>query len=289
MQAVSEGRTISSSNFGVWWLGLLFGVLLSVNAMAGMQLDGHFTQGGMAIGSVPVGSRVWQDGQELELADDGTFVLGFGREAAPHSRIRVQYPDGRSEERTLNIAQRKFRIQRIDGLPKRKVTPRSKEDLEHIRRDRAGVRKARAMKRIATDFRRDFIWPVTGPISGVYGSQRILNGKPRRPHMGVDIARPKGTTVVSPADGVVIFARPDLFFSGGTLIIDHGMQMNTSYLHLSKILVHTGQRVKQGQPIAEVGSTGRATGPHLHWGANVRNVRIDPQLLVPPMPKTAAR
>ncbi len=285
MRAVSEGDADSSSAFAGGWLAWLFGLILSAGAMAAPQLDGHFVQGGMVIGKVPDGSRVWLDEQQVDIAPDGAFVLGFGRDAAPHSTLKVRYPDGHIEQQVLDIAPREFRVQRIDGLPQRKVTPRSREDLARIRRDAAAVRKARSLKRFASDFEQRFIWPVTGPISGVYGSQRILNGKPRRPHMGVDVARPRGTVVVAPADGVVIFAEPDLFYSGGTLIIDHGMQMNTSYLHLSRILVHKGQRVKQGQPIAEIGSTGRATGPHLHWGANVRKVRIDPQLLVPPMPK----
>jgi biotin carboxyl carrier protein len=289
MQAVSKGGASGSSILRHLWYAALAAVLLSAQAQAAVQIEGRFTQGGMAIGSVEPGARVNRDGQPVPVAEDGTFVLGFARDAKPKVRLEVLHADGRKERRTLQIARREFRIQRIDGLPSRKVTPRSKEDIARIRREAAAVRKARSVSRELTDFREKFIWPVTGPISGVYGSQRILNGKPRRPHMGVDIARPAGTTVVAPADGVVILAEPDLFFSGGTLLIDHGMRVNTSYLHLSRLLVKEGQHVKQGQPIAEIGQTGRATGPHLHWGANVRDVRIDPQLLVPPMPKTAAK
>ena len=288
MRAVSKGRAFGSSGLRHLWIAVVAAWLLSVQAQAALQVDGRFTQGGMAVGSVDPGARLMQDGQAVPIGEDGTFVLGFARDAQPQVLLEVLYPDGRREQRSLQIARREFRIQRIDGLPPSKVTPRSKEDIARIRREAAAVRKARAVSRPFADFRERFIWPVTGPISGVYGSQRILNGKPRRPHFGVDIARPVGTTVVAPADGVVIFARPDLFFSGGTLIIDHGMRMNTSYLHLSRLLVKEGQHVKQGQPIAEVGKTGRATGAHLHWGANVRDVRIDPQLLVPPMPKATA-
>lgn len=268
---------------------LTVGLMAVSQASADFRLEGDLTQGGMVIGTIDPGSRAWLDGNEVPVAKDGTFVLGFARDAGAASVLRVRYPKGPAEERKLQIAKRSFRIQRIDGLPERKVTPRSKEDLASIRQDAEAVRNARARNRAATDFRQKFIWPVTGRLSGIYGSQRILNGKPRRPHMGVDIARPTGTTVVAPADGVVAFAGKDLFFSGGTLIIDHGMRMNTSYLHLSRLLVAEGDRVRQGQPIAEVGATGRATGPHLHWGANVRNVRIDPQLLVPPMPATAMK
>lgn len=287
MHSVSEANAPSSSVFLYRWLPLLLMLLAAAPVMAVIQLEGHLTQGGMVVGSVEPDAQIWLDDRAVPVAPDGTFVLGFPRDAKPVSKLRVRHPDGREEQQTLHIASREFRIQRIDGLPERKVTPRSREDLEHIRRDAQAVRKARAIERQASDFREHFIWPLTGPISGVYGSQRILNGKPRRPHMGVDVARPTGTTVVAPADGVVVFARSGLFFSGGTLIIDHGLRMNTSYLHLSRLLVKEGDTVRQGQPIAEVGSTGRATGPHLHWGANVRNVRIDPQLLVPPMPNTA--
>lgn len=289
MRAVSKPGNHLSSHFLRGCFGLLFCLALVVPAMAASELRGNLTQGGMVLGTVPAGSRVWLDGSTVPIASDGTFVLGFARDAGAQAELKIQYPDGAKEQRKLEIEPREFRIQRIDGLPSRKVTPRSKEDLERIRRDAAAVRKARSKDRRAVDFDREFIWPVTGRISGVYGSQRILNGKPRRPHMGVDIARPTGTPIVAPADGVVVFARPDLFFSGGTLIIDHGMRMNTSYLHLNKLLVKEGERVRQGQLIAEVGATGRATGPHLHWGANVRDTRIDPQLLVPPMPEQAAR
>jgi len=289
MRSVSEWGVDSSSGLlrllGVFLLGLM----ATSEASAELRLEGDYTQGGMVVGSVDPGSKVTLDGKAVPVGEDGTFVLGFPRDANPASVLRVRYPGGRSEKRDLDIEKRAFRIQRIDGLPERKVTPRSKEDIARIRKDAQAVRKARVLDRAATDFRQGFIWPVTGRLSGTYGSQRVLNGKPRRPHMGVDIARPTGTTVVAPADGLVVFAETDLFFSGGTLIIDHGMRMNTSYLHLNRLLVKEGDRVEQGQPIAEVGSTGRATGPHLHWGANVREVRIDPQLLVPAMPQSAAK
>ncbi len=289
MKAVSGGREGNSS--GPWWRSCLLWLLLagSAQALAGaLTLEGDFTQGGMAIGrGVPEGTQIWQDGKPVDVGPDGTFLLGFARDAAPVTELKIRYPDGHEEKRQLQIARRQFPVQRIDGLPPRKVTPRGEEELARIRREAAAVRKARSVLRRRTDFLQGFIWPVQGRISGVYGSQRVLNGKPRRPHYGVDIARPRGTTVVAPADGVVIFAESDLFFSGGTLIIDHGLRFNTSYLHLSKLLVKVGDRVKQGQPIAEVGATGRATGPHLHWGANLRDLRIDPQLLVPPMPKAA--
>ena len=180
---------------------------------------------------------------------------------------------------------REYRIQRIDGLPPGKVTPRSKEDLARIRREVAMVKRARLTDDARTDFLGGFRWPIKGPISGVYGSQRILNGEPRQPHYGVDIAVPTGTKALAPAAGVVTLAHPDMFFSGGTLIVDHGHGLSSAFLHLSRILVKKGQRVAQGQPIAEVGATGRVTGPHLDWRINLFGRRIDPELLVGPMPK----
>lgn len=254
-------------------------------------LAGELVQGGMVYGKAPPGSQVTQDGVALRVSDRGEFLLGFTRDAPPTSRLRISLPDGRVQERELEVAVREYRIQRIDGLPKSKVTPRSPEDLARIRRDAVAVGKARARDDDRQDFRGGFVWPVTGPITGVYGSQRVLNGKPRRPHFGVDVAAPVGTPVRAPAAGVVTLAEPDLFFSGGTLIIDHGHKLTSSFLHLHKLHVADGDRVEQGDLVAEVGATGRVTGAHLDWRMNLRDRRIDPELLVPSMPgtDTAAR
>ncbi len=252
------------------------------------RLDGKFVQGGLVVGKTLPGSRVFQDDQALRVSAAGDFLLGFTRDAPPESKIRVELPTGEVMEETLTVEARDYRIQRIDGLPDRKVRPRSAEDLAHIRRDVGAVRKARARDHDRQDFLVGFDWPVTGPISGVYGSQRILNGEPRRPHFGVDVAAPVGTPVRAPAPGVVTLADPGMFFSGGTLIIDHGHRLSSSFLHLSKLHVAVGERVEKGDLIAEVGATGRVTGAHLDWRMNLRDRRIDPQLLVPPMPETAA-
>ena len=168
-------------------------------------------------------------------------------------------------------------------MPQRTVTP-DPEDLKRIRRDQALVRAARASTSDRTDFAAGFHWPLTGRISGVYGSQRVYNGKPGNPHYGVDVARPVGTPVSAPAPGLVTLADPALFYSGGTIIIDHGSQVNSAFLHLSEVLVKVGQRVAPGDIIGKVGATGRASGPHLDWRMNWRDRRVDPQLLVPPMP-----
>jgi murein DD-endopeptidase MepM/ murein hydrolase activator NlpD len=185
----------------------------------------------------------------------------------------------------VTLQQRQYDIQKIDGISHRMMNP-SKEDLARIHHEAELVMTARKTASRRLDFQESFIWPVTGRISGIYGSQRIFNGEPRRPHFGIDIAAPKGTTVRAPAGGVVTLAHPGMFFSGKTMIIDHGYGLSSSFLHLSKILVKVGDAVVQGQPIAEVGATGRVTGPHLDWRINWFEQRLDPALFVPPMPKS---
>lgn len=244
-----------------------------------LRFEGKFVQGGLVTGLTQPGARVTFDGRTLRVSGDGVFLLGFSRDAKPESTLEIVFPDGRKSERRLKIARRDYKIQRIDGLPPRKVTPKA-EDLKRIRKEYALIKAARRRDDPRTDFLRGFIWPAEGRISGVYGSQRILNGEPRTPHFGVDVAAPVGTPVVAPAAGVVTLVHPDMFFSGGTLIIDHGHGLSSSFLHLSEVLVKEGQRVEQGEPIARIGATGRVTGAHLDWRMNLFDARIDPQLLV---------
>ena len=270
--------------------GLTLCALLSFGAMSsaaetGVRLDGPRTQGSLLRGRVPPGSTVEYEGDAVRVSKDGWFLVGFGRDAPPEAELVVVHPDGRRERRVLKVERREYDIQRIDGLPPGKVTPRSEEDLARIRADVRMVKQARAIDDPRADFLSGFRWPTRGRISGVYGSQRILNGEPRRPHFGIDIAAPTGTKVVAPADGVVTLVHPDMFFSGGTMIVDHGHGLSSAFLHLSRILVEKGQRVVQGQPIAEVGSTGRSTGPHVDWRINLFDRRLDPAFLVGPMPK----
>ncbi|MCB1773733.1 MAG: M23 family metallopeptidase [Gammaproteobacteria bacterium] len=257
---------------------------LAIAETTPVTLSGASKQGGMLVGRTQPGSVVYQDGQKVRVSADGRFLLGFTRDAPARSELVIELPDGGRYRRELEVEQREYRIQRIDGLPQGKVTPRSAEDLARIRRDAVAVKRSRARDDDRQDWLAGFEWPVTGPVSGVYGSQRILNGKPRRPHFGVDVAAPTGTPVRAPAAGIVTLADPDMFFSGGTLVLDHGHKLTSSFLHLSRLLVDVGDRVEQGDLIAEVGATGRVTGPHLDWRMNLRDRRIDPELLVPPMP-----
>ncbi|HEY6334877.1 MAG TPA: M23 family metallopeptidase [Alphaproteobacteria bacterium] len=262
--------------------------LIASPAIAGtLSIEGKVTQGGLVFGITEPQAEVTLDGKPVKVADDGHFVFGFDLDAKPESTLTVRHPDGQNEERVLAVEQRHYDIQRIIGLPPAMVTP-PPEILKRITDDQVLLNKARASDIREPLFETGFVWPVQGVISGVYGSQRILNGEPRAPHMGVDIAGPVGTSLAAPADGIITLAESDLYLTGGTLIIDHGLGLSSIFLHLSAIEVKVGDRVRQGQEVARMGRTGRATGPHLHWGMNWQNVRLDPQLLVPPMPALPA-
>ncbi|MEN8132238.1 MAG: M23 family metallopeptidase [Pseudomonadota bacterium] len=258
------------------WMVPLFG--------ASLQLDGNMVQGGLVQGRTLPGARIEFEGRAVRVSDRGLFLLGFGRDAPKRQELTVILPDGRRHQRILQISRRDYRIQRINGLPPNKVNPNTKA-LERIRTEVALVKEARRLDAPRTDFLGGFIWPLTGKITGVYGSQRILNGEPKRPHYGIDIAAPKGTAVRAPADGMITLTHPDMYFSGATLILDHGHGLSSGFLHLGRIQVEEGQVVRQGEVIAEVGATGRSTGAHLDWRINLFEARLDPQLLVGPMQK----
>jgi murein DD-endopeptidase MepM/ murein hydrolase activator NlpD len=198
--------------------------------------------------------------------------------------LQLRWADGRLEQRRLAIQQRRYQVQRIDGLPAKMVTPPAAV-IERIMRENKWIKAARQIDSPEPLFLSGWQWPAIGRISGVYGSQRILNGKPRQPHYGIDIAAPKGTPVVAPADAVVRLAESDLYYTGGTLILDHGHGLSSAFLHLATVDVRVGESVRRGQKIGTVGSTGRSTGPHLDWRINWFDRRIDPAPLVPPMPE----
>jgi murein DD-endopeptidase MepM/ murein hydrolase activator NlpD len=258
--------------------------LLAPTAAAGeLRLAGPLVQGGMVRGQAPPGSEVRLDGRELRLSKDGRFVFGFGRDHAPEAKLEVRYPNGTHEHRRLAVERRRYDIQRIDGLPPNMVTP-SAEELARIRREGALITAVRQRDTPETWFAQTFAWPAKGRVSGVYGSQRILNGEPRRPHFGLDIAAPPGTPVVAPARGTVALAEADLYFTGGTVMLDHGHGITSVFSHLSRLAVAVGDEVVQGQQIGAIGATGRATGPHLDWRVNWFGERLDPALLLGPMP-----
>jgi len=264
--------------------GLLLVLLMAPAGAARLDFAGEVIEGGLLIGSTEPDAQVYIDGNRVRVSPKGKFLVGFHRQEPDSVIVKAVFSDGSETTHRFDVQRREYAIQRIDGLPPRKVTP-TDEDLVRIRKEYALARKARARDDERSDFLADFVWPAIGPISGVYGSQRILNGKPRRPHYGVDVAVPTGTPVRAPAAGIVTLAYPDMYFSGGTLILDHGHGLSSSFLHLSKLLVSEGQRVKQGDIIAEVGATGRVTGAHLDWRMNLKKKRLDPKLLVGPMPQ----
>ena len=191
---------------------------------------------------------------------------------------------GRAEEISKAISPGEYQIQRINGLPPKMVT-RSKRMLDRIRAENRIIAQARTRDTAQDLFESGWVWPAIGRISGVYGSQRVLNGKPRRPHSGIDIAAPTGTPVVSPADAIVAMIHHDMYYTGGTIILDHGHGLTSAMLHMDRINVREGDRVRKGEKIGTVGASGRATGPHLDWRINLFSARIDPSLLVPPMQK----
>lgn len=259
----------------------LMALIWATAAPAGtLELGGSMEQGGMLTGRVPPGSEVSLDGEALRVSADGVFAAGFDRDADPEATLAVVFPDGSVAHRELAIAQRDYDIQRIDGLPPSQVTP-DEAALKRIRREQALIDRARRIDAPRTDFLSDFIRPVDDArVSGVFGSQRILNGEPRRPHYGVDYAAPAGTPVRAPAPGKVTLTHEDMYFSGGTIILDHGHGISSVFIHLSRIDVREDQGIARGDVIGAVGATGRATGPHLHWGMNWFDKRLDPQLLL---------
>ena len=235
-------------------------------------------QGALVIGKVPAGSRVQYAGRELRVTPHGTVAFGIGRTEAGPVSVQVTRPDGSRETAILAVAAREWPIERVDGVPGDTVSP-PPAIAERIAREQALVTAARTLDDPNTGFTQRFMWPVQGRVSGRFGNQRIYNGIPGSAHSGMDIAAPDGTPVTAPASGRVTFTG-DLYLTGGTILLDHGHGISSNFLHLSRMDVQLGDEVEQGQVLGAVGATGRATGPHLHWGMNWFDVRIDPLLVL---------
>lgn len=254
-----------------------------------VQFSGQFKQGSLVRGQVAIGAEVTLEGEPVEVDSQGRFAIGFSRDASLEQVLTVKSPrDGRMQVLGLEIAKREYRISRVNGISKKIMKPDPKA-IARARKDSKQVKAARRQLTEQNGLFQDFIWPVTGRISGVYGSQRVYNGKPGNPHFGVDVAVPTGTVIVAPADGIISLSVPDMFYSGGTIILDHGYGVSSSFLHLSKLYVKPGQKVEQGQKIAEVGATGRVSGPHLDWRINWFQMRLDPVSIVPSMKSVLAK
>ncbi len=245
----------------------------------GIVFPASVPQGAMVIGKVPAGSTARHAGRELRVTPYGSVVFGVGRDETGPLQVQVQAPSARLHTLSIAVTPRDWPIERVNGVPPSTVDP-PPAIAERIAREQARVVAARTRDDPRTGFAQAFIWPVRGRISGRFGNQRVYNGSPRAPHSGMDIAAPTGTPVRAPADGVVTFADPGLYLTGGTVVLDHGHGVSSNFLHLSRIDAQVGDAVKQGDVIAAVGATGRATGPHLHWGMNWFDVRIDPLLVL---------
>ena len=252
--------------------------ILSFSKLNAIEFEGKFLQGNYIIGKTNPSAKIYIDKKKVRVTEDGYFVFGIGRDRKFDVTITKIFND---EKKTLlkKVIKRKYNIQRIDGLPENKVTP-PESVYKRIKEENNKIGKARAINSDLSFFKDKFIMPVEGIISGVYGSQRILNGKPRWPHYGIDIAAKKGTLVKSSGSGNVTMAENDLYYTGGTIIMDHGHGISTIYSHLENVLVSVGDNVNQGDIIGTVGSTGRSTGPHLDFRINWFQVRIDPMSIL---------
>ena len=244
------------------------------------------SQGALVIASTQPGATVKVDGRDVRVAPDGSFVFGIGRDASGEVVVSIRQPGSGMIEHRVVVVPRAWPIERIAGVPPATVNP-PPAIAARIAREQAQVVAARARDDAREDYAQAFIWPVRGRISGRFGNQRVYvlsNGSDtaKSPHSGMDIAVPQGTPVKAPAAGLVTFAAPDLYLTGGTLLLDHGHGVSSNFLHLSRLDVKVGERVEQGQVIGAVGATGRATGPHLHWGMNWFDVRVDPLLVLEP-------
>ena len=248
----------------------LFYLLITTSSFA-TTFDGKFIQGSFILGKTDPGSEVFIDKKKIKVTSDGYFAFGLSRDRKNDVVIKI------NENKIIKkVFKRKYNIQRIDGLDEKKVTP-PEEVYERIKRENKWIGEARAINSDLVFFKDKFHIPVDNAIiTGVYGSQRILNGKPKWPHYGLDFAVDEGTNIKAMLDGVVTLAESDLFYTGGTLIFDHGHGISTLYMHMKKILVKKGQKVKQGDIIGTVGSTGRATGAHLDVRLNWFEIRLDP-------------
>ena len=251
------------------FISILF-LLITTSSFA-VTFEGKFIQGSFILGKTEPKSEVYIDKKKVKVTQEGFFVFGLGRDRKNDIVIKIN-----EKKIVKKVFKREYNIQRIDGLEEKKVTP-PEEVYERIKRENKWIGEARAINSDLVFFKNKFINPLENAIvTGVYGSQRILNGKPKWPHYGIDFAAKKGTEIKAMLDGVVTLVKPDLFYTGGTLIFDHGHGISTLYMHMEKILVKKGQKVKQGDIIGTVGSTGRSTGAHLDVRLNWFNVRLDP-------------
>ena len=252
---------------------LILAILFPLEVSA-IEFIGNFSQGNYILGKTEPNTKIIVNKTEVRVSKDGYFVFGIDRDRK-YDLVITKISNGKKEKIVKKILKRKYKIQRIDGLPENKVTP-PESVYKRIKAENNRIGEARAINSELNFFKDKFIMPVDGIITGVYGSQRILNGKPKWPHYGIDIAAKQGTQIKSSATGVVTMAEDDLYYTGGTIIMDHGHGISTIYSHLENVLVSVGDKINQGDIIGTVGSTGRSTGPHLDFRINWFQTRLDP-------------
>ena len=253
---------------------LLFIFLIFISPVKAIEFQGKFLQGHFILGKTDPNAKILVGKREVKISKDGFFVFGIDRDQK-YDLIFTKILKGEKSIITKKVLKRNYNIQRIDGLAESKVTP-PESVYKRIKKENNAIGAARAINSDLQFFKEKFIMPVKGIISGVYGSQRILNGKPRWPHYGIDIAAKQGTLIKSSGTGIVTMAEDDLYYTGGTVIMDHGHGISTIYSHLENIIVSVGDKIKQGDIIGTVGSTGRSTGPHLDFRLNWFQTRLDP-------------
>ena len=256
---------------------LILAILFSTNSFA-IEFNGKFIQGHFIIGKTEPNSKIIIGKKEVKVSKDGYFVFGIDRDRK-FDVLVTKIKEGKKEKIIKKVFKRKYKIQRIDGLPENKVTP-PEEVYKRIKDENYRIGEARAINSNLIFFKNKFIMPVNGIVTGVYGSQRILNGKPRWPHYGIDIAAKQGTKIKASGSGIITMAEDDLYYTGGTVIMDHGHGISTIYSHLEKVMVRVGDEINQGDIIGTVGSTGRSTGPHLDFRINWFQTRLDPMTVL---------
>lgn len=254
-------------------------VLMTTTVSAQTLLTEQFFQGALIVGKTAPTNKVLLNGKAIKVSENGDYALGFSRDEKNNSELVIISPKGEIEKRLLKPLKREYNIQRIEGIAKKIMNPNKKANVR-VGQDNKQIAKARKIDSNLTAFAQGFIAPIEGIITGVYGSQRYFNGVPKWPHYGLDYAGKTGDPVKAPADGTVLMFVPDMFYSGGTMIIDHGHGVSSTFLHLSDSYVKVGDKVHQGQRVAAVGASGRATGPHLDWRINWFNLRLDPALVL---------
>jgi len=257
---------------------LLLIIFLTTTQLEAIEFKGKFLQGHYIIGITDPSAKIIIGKKEVKVSEDGYFVFGIDRDRK-FDLIITKIQNGKKQKIIKKVLKRKYNIQRIDGLEESKVTP-PESVYKRIKDENNKIGKARAINSDLSFFKNQFIMPVKGIISGVYGSQRILNGKPKWPHYGIDIAAKQGTMIKSSGSGVVTMAEEDLYYTGGTIIMDHGHGISTIYSHLETVIVSIGDKINQGDIIGTVGSTGRSTGPHLDFRVNWFQTRLDPMSVI---------